>query len=72
LAKGAQIYIPPNVAGFIGSDHLAMLIAADIEHQKTATVALDIGTNTEISLIHQDKLFSCFCTSAPAFEGAPI
>jgi uncharacterized 2Fe-2S/4Fe-4S cluster protein (DUF4445 family) len=72
LAEGAQIYVPPNVAGFVGSDHLAMIIAVDIEHQKTATVALDIGTNTEISLIHQGKHFSCSCASGPAFEGAHI
>jgi uncharacterized 2Fe-2S/4Fe-4S cluster protein (DUF4445 family) len=37
-----------------------------------ATIALDIGTNTEISLVHSGRHWSCSCASGPAFEGAHI
>ena len=29
LAPGAYVHIPPNIAGFVGSDHVAMLMATD-------------------------------------------
>jgi uncharacterized 2Fe-2S/4Fe-4S cluster protein (DUF4445 family) len=35
-------------------------------------VALDIGTNTEISLAARGRLLCCSCASGPAFEGAHI
>jgi uncharacterized 2Fe-2S/4Fe-4S cluster protein (DUF4445 family) len=36
------------------------------------TVALDIGTNTEVSLIHEGKTVTTSCASGPAFEGGHI
>jgi uncharacterized 2Fe-2S/4Fe-4S cluster protein (DUF4445 family) len=35
-------------------------------------IALDIGTNSEISLIHQGKISSLSCPSGPALEGGHI
>jgi len=49
-----------------------MLLATDARHRGKTVVALDIGTNTEISLIHQGQHFACSCASGPAFEGAHI
>jgi len=83
LAVGAYIYLPPNIAGYVGADHVSMLLGADLygsgdlSRSSTAeavatTVALDIGTNTEISLFHAGKHYSCSCASGPAFEGAHI
>ncbi len=71
-APGAKVYMPPNIAGYIGADHVAMLLASDARHQDGITVALDIGTNTEISLSQDGRLVSCSCASGPAFEGAHI
>jgi uncharacterized 2Fe-2S/4Fe-4S cluster protein (DUF4445 family) len=72
IAKNAYVYMPPNIAGFVGGDHIAMLLATDAGHRGKTVVALDIGTNTEISLIHQGQHFACSCASGPAFEGAHI
>jgi uncharacterized 2Fe-2S/4Fe-4S cluster protein (DUF4445 family) len=71
-AAAAEVYIPPNIAGYIGSDHLAMQIATRAWKSKQNVVALDIGTNTEISLTSKGKLYCCSCASGPAFEGAHI
>jgi uncharacterized 2Fe-2S/4Fe-4S cluster protein (DUF4445 family) len=35
-------------------------------------MAVDIGTNTEITLATNGRLLSCSCASGPAFEGAHI
>ncbi|MBN2393640.1 MAG: DUF4445 domain-containing protein [Anaerolineae bacterium] len=72
LASGAKVYLPPNIAGYVGADHISMLLATDAWRAKKPTVALDIGTNTEISLAVDGQLLSCSCASGPAFEGAHI
>ena len=50
-ASGAKVYLPPNIAGYVGADHVAMLLATRSHWREHPTIALDIGTNTEISLI---------------------
>jgi uncharacterized 2Fe-2S/4Fe-4S cluster protein (DUF4445 family) len=73
IAPGAYIHLPPNIAGYVGADHVAMLLATGVEQKKEKTVvALDIGTNTEITLAHKGRMVSCSCASGPAFEGAHI
>lgn len=72
FAPGANVHLPPNIAGFVGADHVAMLLATGIYEAREVTVGLDIGTNTEISLAVDGQLLSCSCASGPAFEGAHI
>jgi uncharacterized 2Fe-2S/4Fe-4S cluster protein (DUF4445 family) len=74
LAPGAYVYLPANIAGYVGADHLAMDLATGIGQVdgNRNIVALDIGTNTEISLESGGRIFSCSCASGPAFEGAHI
>ncbi|RCK76077.1 MAG: Methyltransferase corrinoid activation protein [Anaerolineae bacterium] len=78
IAPAAQIYLPPNIAGYVGADHVAMLLPtiypyySDPAKKSCTVMAIDIGTNTEISLLHNQKIVSCSCASGPAFEGAHI
>lgn len=71
-APGAQVFLPPNIAGYVGADHVAMLYASNIQNHRGIALALDIGTNTEISLSKEGRFISCSCASGPAFEGAHI
>jgi uncharacterized 2Fe-2S/4Fe-4S cluster protein (DUF4445 family) len=72
LAPGAYLHLLPNVAGYIGADHVAMLLATRIADAEKTTLAIDIGTNTEICLNYKGQLTSVSCASGPAFEGAHI
>ena len=72
LAGGAAVYLPPNIAAYVGSDHVAMLLATGLADTEETVLALDIGTNTEISLAHKGVIWSCSTASGPAFEGAHI
>ena len=72
IAPGAYVHLLPNIAGFVGADHVAMLLATEASLTKGPIVALDIGTNTEVSLIHDGKITSTSCASGPAFEGGHI
>jgi uncharacterized 2Fe-2S/4Fe-4S cluster protein (DUF4445 family) len=72
LSPAATVYLPANIAGYVGADHVAMLLALDVAQSVGTVIALDIGTNTEITLAHGGRLLSCSCASGPAFEGAHI
>jgi uncharacterized 2Fe-2S/4Fe-4S cluster protein (DUF4445 family) len=72
IASGAQVYLPPNIAGYVGADHVSMLLATDAWHSSANVLSMDIGTNTEITLTTGGKLYACSCASGPAFEGAHI
>ncbi len=72
VAPGAYTYLAPSVAGYVGADHLAMLLATGVWQSDRRIVALDVGTNTEITVVNRGTLFSCSCASGPAFEGAHI
>jgi uncharacterized 2Fe-2S/4Fe-4S cluster protein (DUF4445 family) len=72
LAPGAYVHLLPNVAGFVGADHLAMLLATGVAERDGVVLAMDIGTNTEVSLRANGKHFACSTASGPAFEGAHI
>ncbi|MCS7261000.1 MAG: ASKHA domain-containing protein [Anaerolineae bacterium] len=73
IAPGAHVYIPPNIAGYVGADHVAVLIATAHTWSEGTTLVLDIGTNTEISLITPvGAITSLSCASGPAFEGYHI
>ncbi|MBN2033119.1 MAG: DUF4445 domain-containing protein [Deltaproteobacteria bacterium] len=72
IAPGAYIHMLPNVAGFVGGDHVAMLLASEAFDRKELVLALDIGTNTEVSLINEGRIASVSCASGPAFEGYQI
>jgi uncharacterized 2Fe-2S/4Fe-4S cluster protein (DUF4445 family) len=72
LAPGAYVHLLPNIAGYVGADHVAMLLATGMAERPDTVLAIDIGTNTEICLTHQEQMASLSCASGPAFEGAHI
>lgn len=72
IAPGAYVHLLPNIAGFVGADHVAMLLATGVCQTGGVTLALDIGTNTEVALVRDGEIASVSCASGPAFEGAHI
>lgn len=72
IASGAYVHVLPNIAGFVGADHVAMLLATEVWQAKGLIVALDIGTNTEVSLVNNGEITTVSCASGPAFEGGHI
>jgi len=71
-APGGYVHLLPNIAGYVGADHVAMLLATRLAEAEQTTLAIDIGTNTEICLNHKGNMTSVSCASGPAFEGAHI
>jgi uncharacterized 2Fe-2S/4Fe-4S cluster protein (DUF4445 family) len=72
LNPAAVIYLPPPIAGYVGSDHLAAVAAARLWERPGPCLLLDIGTNTEVALQVDGRIRSCSCASGPAFEGGGL
>jgi uncharacterized 2Fe-2S/4Fe-4S cluster protein (DUF4445 family) len=73
VCPGAYVHLAPNIGGFVGSDHVTALLATEnLWRGGTTTLVMDIGTNTEISLIHRGDITSASCPSGPALEGGHI
>lgn len=68
----AIVHVLPNVAGFVGSDLVAVMLSAQWEQDGRTRLAVDIGTNGEMALMHKGRTYVCSAAAGPAFEGAGI
>jgi Uncharacterized metal-binding protein len=71
IVEGGYAHLLPLIGGYIGSDHVAMILATRIweEEEEKVRIGIDIGTNTEIAFAKEEKIMSLSCASGPAFEG---
>ena len=70
---GAYVHVVANVGGFVGGDHVTALLATEERWAGAGTsIVMDIGTNTEISLIHHGEFLTASAPSGPALEGGHI
>jgi uncharacterized 2Fe-2S/4Fe-4S cluster protein (DUF4445 family) len=68
----ARIVLPGTVAGCVGSDLLADLVALDLAAGPAGALLLDVGTNTEVALWDGASLHVTSVPGGPAFEGGGI
>lgn len=68
----ANVHMPPLVAGYVGADAVADVLASGMRESDELSLLLDIGTNTELFVGNRNGIVSCSCASGPAFEGAHI
>jgi|SRR5579863_214352 len=71
-APNAQICLLPIVAGFVGADTMACVLATRIYENDEIQALVDIGTNGEVVMGSKDRLMACSAPAGPAFEGAQI
>lgn len=72
INASGSVYTLPNVAGFVGSDTVAVILAAGMHHSDEIKLAIDLGTNGEMVLGNRHRLLACSTAAGPAFEGARI
>lgn len=65
-------YLLPNIGGHIGGDISAGIISTRIAEFNGNAILLDIGTNGEIVIKANDRLYGFSTAAGPAFEGANI
>ena len=69
---GVPVRFAPCVAGYVGGDITAGLLAAGLAELPGEHLFLDIGTNGEMALGGLGGFTCCAVASGPAFEGAGI
>lgn len=73
LPDHTKVYLAPAVAGYVGGDITAGILASGAYKSEQPVLFLDIGTNGEMVLGNVKNGFICCATAAgPAFEGAAI
>ena len=65
-------HFAPCVAGYVGGDITAGLLASGLFEKEGKYLFLDVGTNGEMALGGKDGFACCAVASGPAFEGAGI
>jgi uncharacterized 2Fe-2S/4Fe-4S cluster protein (DUF4445 family) len=68
----ARFYAGPCIAGHVGADTSAAILAEGPHHAETTQLLVDVGTNAEIVLGDHRRLFAASSPTGPAFEGAQI
>lgn len=66
----AVMEILPPLAGFVGSDILAGLLATHLTESKEKALFIDFGTNSEIAVWDGEELWVTSAAGGPAFEGS--
>ena len=72
INPAARVIFLPNIAGYVGSDTVGAILAADLDLPGDNCAIVDIGTNGELVLRAKGKLIACSTAAGPAFEGAEI
>jgi len=68
----AKIYLPPCMNAFVGADITCAALAGGLCDEDSTALLCDVGTNGEIALYKNGKLFVTSTAAGPAFEGAGI
>lgn len=62
----------PLISGYVGADAVGVAIALDLLGRSDTAMAVDVGTNAEVALVHRGRLYVCSAPAGPAFEGAQM
>lgn len=72
INDNGKVTVLPNIAGHVGGDITAGIVASRVLDRRELTVFIDIGTNGEIVLTDGTVSYACSTAAGPAFEGSAI
>lgn len=72
LHPRAKLHLLPAVAGYVGADIVAGVVATGLDQPGPPRLFIDIGTNGEVVLAAKGTLLACSTAAGPAFEGGEI
>jgi len=68
----ARCWVGPCIAGHVGADTAAAILAEGPHRSETIQLLVDVGTNAEIVLGDRNRQFAASSPTGPAFEGAQV
>ncbi|MFQ5574691.1 MAG: ASKHA domain-containing protein, partial [Terriglobia bacterium] len=72
LVRDAYLTFYPCIAGYVGGDVVAGVLASGMAERESLSLLIDIGTNGEIVLGNSDWMISAATSAGPAFEGGGV
>ena len=72
--RSANVYVLPNIAGFVGGDSVGVILVEEPQNSDDTVLIIDIGTNGELVIGNRERMIcsTCSCATGPALEGAQI
>ncbi len=71
-SRNVNVYSPPVIAGFVGTDTIGCILSSRIDTYEKYSLLIDIGTNGELVLGNRNGLVTASCAAGSALEGAHI
>jgi uncharacterized 2Fe-2S/4Fe-4S cluster protein (DUF4445 family) len=68
----APVYTAACVAGYVGGDIVAGVLASGMNRRDETALFMDVGTNGEIAIGNSEWLMTAACSAGPCFEGSGI
>jgi uncharacterized 2Fe-2S/4Fe-4S cluster protein (DUF4445 family) len=72
ISKLGLTYLPPLISAYVGADICSGILAAQLHKIKGRSLFLDIGTNGEMLVADDGRLYAASTAAGPAFEGMNI
>ncbi|NOX67870.1 MAG: DUF4445 domain-containing protein [Gammaproteobacteria bacterium] len=72
INAGGYVYALPCIAGHVGADAAAVLLAEAPFERDEISLIVDVGTNAEMLLGNRERVLAASSPTGPAFEGAQI
>ena len=67
-----RVRLLPSISAYLGSDVSAGMLACEMDTSDKTQLFADLGTNGEIVLSHEGKLYAASTAAGPALEGANL
>ena len=68
--NASRVRLLPSISAYLGADVSAGILACEMDKTDETQLLVDLGTNGEIVLSHNGKLFAASTAAGPALEGA--
>jgi uncharacterized 2Fe-2S/4Fe-4S cluster protein (DUF4445 family) len=68
----APVHLAPCVSSYVGGDITAGVLATALDQSPRLTLFIDMGTNGEMVIGHEEWMMCCSCSAGPAFEGSGV
>lgn len=70
--NSVNVYVLPSIAGHVGGDITAGILASRLLEKEGVNLFIDLGTNGEIVLARNGQALACSTAAGPAFEAASL
>ncbi len=72
IDPAALVDVVPSISAYVGGDIVSDIYVTQLHEAAAPQMVIDVGTNGEIALIADGRMFVTACAAGPAFEGLRI